>query len=468
VKAGILLRLSEEKDTEQQTQEAFERFERACRSLCAQRGWTVVEVYNEGVVSAYKAGRKRDTFERAMRALEDKTVNVLVVPHVDRFCRGYAEPARAEAAMNKSGGDIVDSTGRSARDDDSWHVLVGVAIAESKRTARRVKAQQEQAAQKGRSPHGGVRLYGYTKKRTAIIEEEAAVIRRAADMILHGKSLYSVTTWANTVSVSPKGGPWQQASFRRMLLSPGLTKLREYHGETFEGTWEAPAILDRQTWEWLRVLLTDPNRVSKAGRPGRFLLSSLAVCFRCQQPLVSHYRPKHRGGAREYFCLGQPGTKRCGKLAVVAEALEDVVEEQVLQELAEGRLVKALAADTASTALLAEREVLRRKLEEVGELYDADEIDKGEWLRRRAKLLPRIAEVQASIDRAAQRSVLSDLPTTEAALREWWQNTATLDQQRAVLKVCLTAVIVGPGSSRGGPKFDAARIAAPWGCQWRF
>src|SRR5687767_8835559 len=110
MRAGILLRLSEEKDTEEKTQNAFERFERACRRLCEQRGWTVVEVFNEGIVSAYKANRKRDKFEQAMQALENKRVDVVVVPYVDRFARGYAEPARAEAAMRKSGGDIVDST----------------------------------------------------------------------------------------------------------------------------------------------------------------------------------------------------------------------------------------------------------------------------------------------------------------------------------------------------------------------
>jgi site-specific DNA recombinase len=229
----------------------------------------------------------------------------------------------------------------------------------------------------------------------------------------------------------------------------------------------APPILDRETWERLCVLLRDPARTSKAGQPGRFLLSGLATCSRCKRPLVAHYRPKDRGGAREYFCQPAPATRRCGGCTVAAEPLEALIEEVVLQELAEGRLERALAAQGGVVSELhQQREVLRAKRREVGEMYDADEIDRREYLERRANLSDRLKAVQAQLDREYSKTALTDLPTAEDELRDWWTG-ATLDARRTVLKAVLSSVLIGPGSKRGGPKFDANRIKPPWGPQWR-
>lgn len=462
--AGIYARLSMLKPTEKLTEAALERQEADCRRLCELRGYTVVRVYPDEGVSAFK-GTRRLGFEEALRDLESGVIDVLVCWKLDRLVRRLRDWVRAKEIVERTGRKLV-----SAQEGDAspllMDILASVAEQESRNTSTRAKAQQRQSAFKGGPPPGGRRLYGYTKRRTEIVEEEAAVIREAAARILRGESVRSVTSWANEAA----DRNWTQGSFRRMLLSPGLAKLREYHGEVVaEGTWPAPAILDRETWERLCVLLKDPSRVSKAGRPGRWLLSGLATCGRCERPLVAHYRPKDRGGAREYLCLPHPGTGRCGKCAVIAEPLEALVEEVVLQELAEGRLEAALAAQGGIvTELDQQRQVLRAKRREVGSMYDADQIDKAEYLERRASLTERLEVVQARLDREYSKTVLSELPTAEDELRSWWAaETTTLDQQRTVLKAVLSSVLIGPGSKRGGPRFDATRIMPPYGPQWR-
>jgi hypothetical protein len=149
--------------------------------------------------------------------------------------------------------------------------------------------------------------------------------------------------------------------------------------------------------------------------------------------------------------------------------LEALVAEVILQELTEGgRLERALAAQgSIVTELRQQREVLRASIREVGQDRDTNLIDRAEYLERRATLTERLEAVQARLDREHSKTVLEDLPTAEAELRSWWHDKATLEQQRTVLKACLTSLIVGPGSKTGGPRFNADRLLPPFGPQWR-
>jgi site-specific DNA recombinase len=470
LRAAILYRLSEEKDTSEKTQDAFERFEQVCRRLCEQRGWQVAEVFNEGIVSAYKENRKRDTFELAMRALESKQIDVLVVPYVDRFCRGYAEPARAEAAMAKSGGDIIDSTGRSAREDDSWHVLVGVAIAESKRISRRVRAQQAQAATKGRVPPGGRRLYGLSKGRTELIEGEARIVREMARRVLAGESVRSIAAWANSEGArTSTDREWTQRAVRTLLLSPGLAKQRVYHGKIVaDGTWKAPAVVPRDQWEQVRAVLNENHR-PRAGRPTTTLLGGIAACGICDQNLWGHPRPKHRGGALEYVCPKAPGRPGCGRLTVVAAPLEQITVAMVLHRLSGPGMARARAAEQERTgaSIAAELTALDAQIKELETAWRKRRLKMDSFLRMYQPLDEQREQLREQLQQRSHRSILWSLPTERAKLDKWWAG-ATMDERRAVLAAAMTKLKVGP-ALRPSKVFDPARLDPKkgWGPIWR-
>src|SRR6266540_7566418 len=124
-RAGILLRLSEEKDTPEATAEAFERFEAACRRLIDYKGWEPAEIYADGVVSAYK-GKRREGFDAAMRALTDGSIDVLVVSDLDRLLRSWKDAATVDEVIRVSGRTVVSSDGRDVREDPYYPVHVGI------------------------------------------------------------------------------------------------------------------------------------------------------------------------------------------------------------------------------------------------------------------------------------------------------------------------------------------------------
>lgn len=465
MKAGIYARLSVLKQGEGATEAAMERQEEDCRRLCRSRGWQVIQVYPDEGVSAYSRQRRRPQFEEALADLAAGRIDLLVCWKLDRLVRRLKDWVRVEEAVESSGGKLV-SAQEGEQSDLTLRILASMAEQESKNTSTRLTRQRRQSAEAGEPNQGGRRLFGYTLLPRTINEDEAAVVRELADRLLAGESVRSLATWANTVSTTTTGRPWTQYTLRGMLLSPALAGIRTYKGERFDGRWEP--ILERDRWEAVEALLRDPARVTRTGRPAPWLLAGLATCGRCKQTMVVHYRPKSRGGAREYLCLSQPGTKRCGRMTVIAEPLEAIVEEVVLQELADDRLAKALDAQgSEAQELRQQREVLKAKLREVGDGYDRDELDYSEYRERRTRLLARLEKVQAGLDQHLQRSVLTELPTAEDELREWWSNEVTMEQKQSVLRAVLSSVVVGPSSSAGGPRFDPSRLMPPYGPQWR-
>jgi site-specific DNA recombinase len=465
---GVYCRLSVLKLSERATEAALERQEADCRAVAERHGWNVARVYPDEGMSAYR-GRKRPGFEEALADLESGRIQVLICWKLDRLVRRLKDWVRVEEAVEKSGGRLV-SVNDGEPDQLTLRILASMAEQESRNTSIRVRAQRDQAARAGRPQSGGRRTFGFTRDRSAVIEAEAEAIRGAADLILRGRSVREATQWINRTGVrTPTGREWQQVTLRGTLLNAALVKQRTYKGEVVaEGTWAAPPILDRGTWDRLCAILQDPSRLNRPGRPHRWLLSGLATCSICGRVLIAHYRPKSRGGAREYFCMPQPGKPNCGKTSVIAGPLEALVAEQVLQELSDGRLERALAAHGGKvTELTEQREAVRARLRTVRRWWNAGEIEDAEYREHRDELKTNLDDVQERLSRELAKSSLSELPTAEEELRSWWHTKATLDQQRQVLRNVLSSVMVGPGSKRGGPKFQSERIAPPWGIQWR-
>src|SRR5690606_20510827 len=143
-------------------------------------------------------------------------------------------------------------------------ILGAVSRQESERIGERVsRAKRERAAQ-GRPAGGGMRPFGLTATRDALVESEAAELRQSAAAILTGASWVSEVDRLNAGGVrSTQGRYWTTGSLRRVLTSPHIAGLRSYRGEIV-GPASWPAIVDRGTWELLRAEVASRRRT---GRP---------------------------------------------------------------------------------------------------------------------------------------------------------------------------------------------------------
>jgi DNA invertase Pin-like site-specific DNA recombinase len=459
--AGIYLRLSQDKDSAEATTDAFERQETDCRALCEARGWAVAQVYTDRDLSAW-SGKRRPGFEAAVADLAAGRIGALVAWKLDRLARNVWDVLRVEKALTAGDGalvtvkdgwlDTTTSTGRF-----TLRTLTGVAEMESDNTSTRVKAQVAQAASKGRAHGGGRRPFGYTRRGGELIEEEAQVLREAAQRLLppHPETLWAVTVWANTVSERT----WRQQTLGPALKSPHTAGLRQhrvqvetdpttgkatYKTETFPGTWEP--VLDLATWEAVKKVLNNPKR-KRGGRPSERLLSGVLVCGLCGTTMWAHKRPAARGGAYEYICPSAPGRPGCGKLSVVAAPLEDYVTEWVL-----GRWV--VYRERAQVRPQERHEVeqlpaLEEQLRALEVVRDA--LGDAAYETARGRLRAAAARAEAQLRAEVGRRVLVQLPEVESAAeaRRTWQGEG-IAWRRSVVKALVPngRIVVEPSRRR--------------------
>jgi site-specific DNA recombinase len=246
-----------------------------------------------------------------------------------------------------------------------------------------------------------------------------------------------------------------------MLLSARIAGLREHHGVvTAEAVW--PGIIDRDTHERLRAVLTDPGRQKFNGIDARrYLLSGFLVCGRCGKKLIARPRQDRR---RRYVCASGPNFGGCGKTGRLAEPVEQLVSEWVVRQLSGPALSAALAAatgeDQAERELLHALQVNQDRLDELVDAFADGTLSRADFARARARVEARMDATRRRLAGQAATRTLAALPVGERALREAWASRG-LSWRRAVLAAVVERVVLHP-CLQGRNVFDPSRIEVVW------
>jgi site-specific DNA recombinase len=483
-RAGLLIRLSTVKVTEQLTDDATERQEERSRAYCMAKGWEVVRLYSDIDVSGYRrpgqeAPPYREGLEQALADIEAGVIDALVFFKLDRLTRDPGVFVRVQAICEKHGAVLASVTEpldtSTPMGEGVALMLVWVARMESQNTSIRVAAQREQAANRGIPTSGGWPAFGYEYvRKTAteppqykIVPEEAAVIREAAQRVLAGESLNSIARDLDRRGIRARptrraGKAFYGRLLRQVLLNPSTAGIRVHRGEQLrQATWDP--ILDRVTWAAVRTILLAPER-RHPGRPPRWALTGLAVCgnvvdgTECGNPL----RSKRVRGEVVLACdTSRAGSRGCGKVSITYRYLETIVLKMIeardwsrlAQSLAELRarrsadpaLADQLAADEIELRSLAVQKALRK-------------ITEPEWLAMREALVDRINMAQAQLGQAV--ALPAEALDGSKPITESWAKW-TVDQKRAVLRAIFVRLVILPATKRG-PGPDPDRVLPEW------
>ena len=202
-----------------------------------------------------------------------------------------------------------------------------VARAETERKSARMIRANQQAAERG-VMRGRTKAFGYTPE-GHLDPHKAPAVRHAYDAVLAGRSLRAIAEQWNAAGFTTQTGkPWERSAVRKVLLNPRNAGLRARNGVIVtdaagnrQAAW--PALVDRDTFDAVTALLSNPTRriVKTPGR--KYLMSGIALCGKCSQPLGSTTPSKQRGP--RYHC------KHCFG---VTRKIEDV-DNYVLSVIAE-------------------------------------------------------------------------------------------------------------------------------------
>lgn len=310
-----------------------------------------------------------------------------------------------------------------------------------------------------------MRPFGYEPDRTTVRESEAELIRDAAQRIVDGESLRSVTKILNEGGARTSGGNALTPSvLRRILTSPRISgRETRLNGEGLRRA-DWPAIIDQATQKRVGKVLTDTKRLRGGGsRDHRvyLLTGGLAVCGLCGKPLVA--RPQNNK-KRGYVCASGAPTFGCGKIRIVADMLEKEVAEQVLGRLlrpdALTRLEAAFAEVRARAESAPERiERAQERMRELGEAYAEGRVAAAELQAARASVNDQVRTARADVKLGESVTNLVALDAEDLAA--WWE-TATLADQRALIDTLIDRVEVHPVVVKGSKIFDPTRVRIVW------
>lgn len=278
-------------------------------------------------------------------------------------------------------------------------------------------------------------------------ENERELVREAAQRVLAGRGLITIARdWNRRTIRGPLDGPWTAPTLRRALLSSRMAGMREHGvdpsgrtlGQLRPAVWKEA--LDRQTWDRVRAVLLNPQRNTNVRTPTKYLLTGLIHCGTCGSRMSSRPRDDH---TKRYLCAGnQPGHQ----LAIVAQPVDELVSQQVLDVLVTPSLREALLDQTRG----ADGDSLGRALADLGaaqsrlqrlddDFYVRGSLPGGRYRSIRVKLEREIERLHLLTNAATKRRIALH-PDPGA----YWAE-ADLDQRRQLVRLVVERVDVVPG-----------------------
>jgi site-specific DNA recombinase len=418
-------------------------------------------VFCDNDISASK-GKRRPEYDEMLQWVRDGKLDLLIAYSASRFTRkpqenldliDLAEGYGIQLATATGQYDLATSEGRYQFRDAGNR-----AAREAEEIAERVQLKHAELRADGKF-HGGQRGFGHkhtpvivgnrVRYRVELHEQEAQEIRQAARRILTGGTISGINKdWGVRGIRRPKGRIWDTARIRELLTSARIAGLRENGAEFVPAEW--PAIITRQQWEQLRAILGERPTAKGPKEPRSYLLSGIAICDLCGTSMIGQARNK----VPAYACRQERGG--CGRLHRMAEPFDNHIRDAVLTALASPTFRASLEAryqperEGEIDALVANRDTAWYRLKELRDALADGTIEIDDFAHAKKRLDEVIDNATAKLSELQSTNTLIDLPESRELLDEFW-NRIDLDSRRAVIRLCLSEVILkAPG---GGKRF---------------
>ena len=452
--------------------------------MCQRRGYTVVEVLEDGGISAYDTRHSRPGYDRLLALIRAGSVDRVVCYNVDRLHRSTRQ-LLDYLELCRSRGVITEATqGQDLNPMSSDGILMAsilgsVATAESARKAERVNRAKLQAVEQGVFQQGGrYRAYGWTRA-GEVIPAEAEVVREAADRLLEGQSLRSITRdMAARGVLTAAGRPMDAQALRRILKHPRTAALSSWspadddgnHSERnrvilAQGQWEP--LLDRETWEAVVALLENPARsTNHVGTAPRHLLTGHARCSVCGGKMITVSDGKASDGTprRTYKCSNTgDGRRHVTRRVNVLDPYVVTVVLAALEAMDLGQYLTAGDAhdDGAAASLVAQRRELEERLADLeASLASVSGGAVAVITRAVAKVsgeLETVTERLAEVNQAEGGSALTAVIGADDMAQRW--DGLDIETRRRVVRELVTVTIHPARPGRGGFDPDLVDVA---------
>lgn len=482
---ALYCRLSPRPDGKYEGVKSQEKWGRAY----AGRRWpgVPVVVFADSALSAADEDVYRPGYEALREAIGRGEVLAVWVVEQERIERVEVKWFRLAAEMDAAGiSELHTDRGGIVRVlDEVAGIKAVLAGAEVRKIKRRTNDRLDAIADEGRP--SGAKVFGYRRgtdegggKTLVIVEEEASLIREAAERFLSGWGLSNIADDlrargvigtkrrkvrdAEGEIVGTETTTITYSTVRSWLTNATIVGKRVHRQQVIgDGIWEP--ILDIDTWNAVRDRLAAPKRVvtNKRGReqavatsqraPGRRYLftGGIAVCGVCKAPLSGTLIRT----VPSYLCHPKNGGRAC--VAITAGLFETEVTARLFAELDKPEFLDAINADDRA----AQRDEITkdiRKLEQRRRVlvreWSRGDLTDDEW---------NIGRKDIAALEGEQRAALAAIPPAPPSridpvvLREAWEDMP-LDERREYISMFVARVEVNRVIVHGSHRFDPNRI----------
>lgn len=345
---------------EQESGTTLEVQTESCQYYIKSQEWN----FNKDLVfvdDGYSGGNvDRPNLTRLRKAIDAGEVEAVVVYKLDRLSRRVVDCVKL--VREEWGGRCALFSTKENFDTESpvgkmiFNILISFAEFERDVIRDRTQSGKKKRASQGRNAghkyiygyrrgeDGGYELDGYDAS-TGSFSGAAAVARRIFTDYMSGVSTVQIADRLTKEGIpSPLGADiWRASTVARILDNPsyagtyryGMSQLRigekrkQLDGATYEVEGAIPAMVSFEEFERVSRLREDRATMNPRQLGSSYLLSGLAKCGKCGQPING----KQGSDKRYYSCLGRLIAKSCDCALMGAQMLEEIVLEQVKQRL---------------------------------------------------------------------------------------------------------------------------------------
>jgi len=415
---------------------------RACRDMCARRGWTVVGEYVDEDYSG--SNDKRPAFQQMIADAYNGKVQMILFHKLDRFSRSisdilfYFRDLESRNIMICSYSEVFDFS--DPADRAKFHMLAVFAQWYiDNLSAETTKGKRERALSgcyNGRLPFGYVR--GEKNGDADIVPEEGAVILQAFEAYSTGN--YTDAQIAELINESNlptrDNRRWSKDSVRDFLQNEFYYGMVKYRDELINGK-HKPVITKELFDKVQEVRIT--HRLAARTNAATFKtypLGGLLRCTTCGQTLRAYSTKSYRyyrdaTDSRGLSC------EYSGKL-VRAEVLEKEIGALVcrirLPEDWQKEIRETVLQETERARIQERRRFLEEKLRRLGSVYTDGLITSAQYTRERDSYRAELATLIIPEDVS-----LIDAGLYLETLHDLW-SMATLEEKRDICRLLLKEV----------------------------
>lgn len=320
-----------------------------------------------------KTGRndQRADFQSAIAYCEQNHVDFFISWKSDRFARNHIQDAQYRARLKRAGTRIIEiADGIDDSSSDAW-LWQGFRALMNEKRSHDISADTKRSMMMnardgyftgGRAPFGYEAKKDGKRNRLAVVEAEAAIVRRVFALYLGGMGTKRIAALLNSEGVTKRGAPWSKNNAALLLAN------RRYIGETIFNRTNHAERVARPESEWIITQSHEPiiaadqferaqtmleSRTPKTGvssHRSRHLFTGLIKCAHCDGAMTTETATGRTKTYSYYNCVLFLKKGGCASRRIKAEAFDQWLVAQIVERLFTPERIEQIMAQIAVAA----------------------------------------------------------------------------------------------------------------------